>query len=152
MKNWNIWFFIGLLVIIYFGESALEKLTQATASNKDKIEMMRGELSAIAKRLDTNDKDRINFYKVQKNQDVWSGTACINCHNSIQNALPINKISIAQAMEIVRNGNENTKKGGMPTYTSRATRDKNSITDADLKVRLDALYTKELLDYAKEVP
>ncbi|STP08614.1 Uncharacterised protein [Helicobacter cinaedi] len=38
----------------------------------------------------------------------------------------------------------------MPNYTARATRDKNSITDSELKVRLDALYTQELLQYAKD--
>lgn len=149
MKNWNLWFLVAVLAIIYFGKGMVEDIVAQTARNKDELMALRGEVNAISKALNANEKDRITFYKLQKNIEVWQGTACLQCHGTIENALPISKITKAEAIEIVRNGTERSKAAGMPLYAARGTRDRNSITDSELKVRFDALYTKELLDYAK---
>ncbi len=150
MKNWNLWYFVGLLLILYVGNGMVDELKSGQKRLEDKMLQFQAKAEAITTRLNANEKESADFYKLQKNQDVWQGTACINCHNTLATALPIYKRTIPEAIEIVRNGNENSKAGGMPTYTSRATRDKNSITDSELKVRLDALYTQELLQYAKD--
>ncbi|ETD27321.1 hypothetical protein [Helicobacter canis] len=149
MKNWNIWFLVGILAVIYFGNSMIESINNAINKNTDTLMKLRAEAQAIGTQLQSDEKEKALFYKLQKNQDVWSGTGCAQCHSTLENSLPIRKISVSEAIQIVRNGNERTRAAGMPTYTARASRDKNSITDADLKVRLDALYTKEFLDYAE---
>lgn len=149
MKNWNLWFLVGILAVIYFGNSMIESINAAINKNTDTLMKLRAEAQAIGTQLQSDEKEKALFYKLQKNQDVWSGTGCAQCHSTLDNALPLRKISVSEAIQIVRNGNERTRAAGMPTYTARASRDKNSITDADLKVRLDALYTKEFLDYAE---
>lgn len=150
MKNWNLWYFVSILCLIYFGNSMIKSIKEADSKVADQVTMLRAEAQAIATKLNADEKEKDMFYKLQKNQDIWSGTGCIQCHNTIEMALPIRKISIAEAMQVVRMGNERSIAGGMPQYVARATRDRNSITDADLKVRLDAIYIKEFLDYAKE--
>ena len=150
MKNWNLWYLVAILSVLYFGNSMIEKVKEADKKVADQVMLLRAETQAISTKLSTDEKEKSMFYKLQKNQDVWNGTGCATCHNTIQMALPIRKISVSEAINIVRNGNETSIAGGMPTYAARATRDKNSITDADLKVRLDALYIKEFLDYTKE--
>lgn len=149
MKNWNIWYLAGILAVIYFGNSMIESVNAAINKNTDTLMKLRAESQAIGTQLQSDEKEKALFYKLQKNQDVWAGTGCAQCHSTLESALPMRKISVSEAMQIVRNGNERTKAAGMPTYTARASRDKNSITDADLKVRLDTLYTKEFLDYAQ---
>lgn len=149
MKNWNIWFLAGILAVLYFGNSIFENIKESVEKNTDTLMKLRAEAQAIGTQLQADEKEKALFYKLQKNQDVWAGTGCAQCHSTLENALPLRKISVSEAIQIVRNGNERTRAAGMPTYTARASRDKNSITDADLKVRLDALYTKEFLDYAE---
>lgn len=149
MKNWNIWYLAGILAVLYFGNSIFENIKESVEKNTDTLMKLRAEAQAIGTQLQSDEKEKVLFYKLQKNQDVWAGTGCAQCHNTLENALPLRKISVSEAIQIVRNGNERTRAAGMPTYTARASRDKNSITDADLKVRLDALYTKEFLDYAE---
>lgn len=149
MKNWNIWYLAGILSVLYFGNSIFENLKESVEKNTDTLMKLRAEAQAIGTQLQSDEKEKALFYKLQKNQDVWSGTGCAQCHSTLENSLPIRKISVSEAIQIVRNGNERTRAAGMPTYTARASRDKNSITDADLKVRLDALYTKEFIDYAE---
>lgn len=149
MKNWNLWYLAGILAVLYFGNSMIQDVKGANAKVADQVMLLRAEAQAISSRINTDEKEKALFYKLQKNQDVWSGTGCAQCHSTMELALPIRKISVSEAIQIVRNGNERTRAGGMPTYTARASRDKNSITDADLKVRLDTLYTKEFLDYAE---
>ncbi|KAA8711149.1 hypothetical protein [Helicobacter canis] len=150
MKNWNIWYLAGILAVIYFGNSMIESVNAAINKNTDTLMKLRAEAQAIGTQLQSDEKEKALFYKLQKNQDVWAGTGCAQCHSTLDNALPLRKISVSEAIQIVRNGNERTRAGGMPTYAARASRDKNSITDADLKVRLDTLYTKEFfLDYAQ---
>lgn len=149
MKNWNIWYLAGILAVLYFGNSIFENLKESVEKNTDTLMKLRAEAQAIGTQLQSDEKEKALFYKLQKNQDVWAGTGCAQCHSTLENSLPIRKISVSEAIQIVRNGNERTRAAGMPTYTARASRDKNSITDADLKVRLDALYTKEFLDYAE---
>ena len=149
MKNWNLLFFLSVCAILYFGNGEVKDIIASMSKNKDEITLMRGELKAISQALNASEKDKMTFYKLQKNNEVWQGTACASCHNTIEMALPINKRSVAEAIEIVRNGTQRSREGGMPLYTPRATRDRNSITDSELKVRFDALYTKELLEYAK---
>ena len=149
MKNWNIWYLAGILAVLYFGNSIFENLKESVEKNTDTLMKLRAEAQAIGTQLQSDEKEKALFYKLQKNQDVWAGTGCAQCHSTLENSLPIRKISVSEATQIVRNGNERTRAAGMPTYTARASRDKNSITDADLKVRLDALYTKEFLDYAE---
>lgn len=149
MKNWNLWYLAGILAVLYFGSSMIEELKRVQEKTTDQLMKLRAEAEGIGRKLQTDEQEKTNFYKLQKNQDIWAGTGCAQCHNTLATALPIRKISIASAIEIVRNGTPETRAAGMPLYTPRATRDKNSITDADLKVRLDALYVKEFLDYAK---
>ena len=150
MKNWNIWYLAAILSVLYFGNSMIQGIKESDEKVADQVMHLRAEAQAISTKLSTDEKEKAMFYKLQKNQDVWNGTGCATCHNTIQMALPIRKISVSEAINIVRNGNKTSIAGGMPTYAARATRDRNSITDADLKVRLDALYIKEFLDYAKE--
>lgn len=149
MKNWNLWYLAGILAVLYFGNSIFENIKESVEKNTDTLMKLRAEAQAIGTQLQADEKEKALFYKLQKNQDVWAGTGCAQCHSTLENALPLRKISVSEAIQIVRNGNERTRAAGMPTYTARASRDKNSITDADLKVRLDALYTKEFLDYAE---
>lgn len=149
MKNWNIWYLAGILAVIYFGNSMIESVNAAINKNTDTLMKLRAEAQAIGTQLQSDEKEKALFYKLQKNQDVWAGTGCAQCHSTLESALPMRKISVSEAIQIVRNGNERTRAAGMPTYNARASRDKNSITDADLKVRLDTLYTKEFLDYAQ---
>lgn len=149
MKNWNIWYLAGILAVLYFGSGMFEKLKSAQEKTTDQLIKLRAEVAGIGVKLQSDEQEKANFYKLQKNQDIWEGTGCAQCHNTIATALPIHKISVARAIEIVRYGTPESRAAGMPIYTPRATRDKNSITDADLKVRLDALYVKEFLDYAK---
>lgn len=150
MKNWNIWFFLGLVLTLYLGSKMVDDLRAGQKRIEDKLLRFSAKAESITTRLNASQKESADFYKLQKNQDVWEGTACANCHNTLETALPIYKRTIPEAIEIVRFGNDKTKAGGMPTYSSRATRDRNSITDSELKVRLDALYTQELLQYAKD--
>lgn len=152
MKNWNVFFLAAVLLVIYFGNGMISELVESQKSLKDELLKNRADMNSIITKIGADEKEKMLFYKLQKNQDVWAGTACGACHTSIQNALPITKISVSEAMQIVREGNEHTLAAGMPKFSARATRDRNSITDADLKVRLDALYIKELLDFAKDKP
>lgn len=147
MKNWNIFFFAAILLVIYFGKGMIDDITVGQKEVKDEMLKNRADMVAIINKIGADEKERMLFYKLQKNQDVWQGTGCAQCHTNLKNALPMSKISISEAMQIVREGNEKTKAAGMPLYSNRLTRDRNSISDADLKVRLDALYIKELLDY-----
>lgn len=149
MTNWNLWYLAGILAVLYFGNSIFENVKESVDKNTEILMRLRAEAKAIGSQLQSDEKEKALFYKLQKNQDVWAGTGCAQCHTTLDNALPIRKITVSEAIQIVRNGNERTLSAGMPTYTARASRDKNSITDADLKVRLDALYTKEFLDYAE---
>lgn len=149
MKNWNIWYLAGIIAVIYFGMGMVDGIKLTIDKNTDVLMKLRAEAQAIGTQLQADEKEKSLFYKLQKNQDVWAGTGCVQCHATLENALPLRKISVSEAMQIVREGNEKTKLAGMPTYTARADRNRNSITDADLKVRLDALYTKEFLDHAK---
>lgn len=150
MKNWNIWFFFGLVLLLYLGSRMVEDLRFGQKRIEDKLLSFSARLESVATAMNASQKESADFYKLQKNQDVWEGTACINCHNTLNTALPIYKRTIPEAINIVRNGTQETKAGGMPTYSSRPTRDSNSITDSELKVRFDALYTQEFLQYAKE--
>lgn len=149
MKNWNLWFLAAIFAVLYVGDRFVEELKINQIKLADKMTENQATLQTLSQQMNINEAERLNFYKLQKNQDVWAGTGCLQCHNSLKTALPINRISVAEAMEIVREGTERTKNLGMPTYVARGTRDRNSITDADLKVRLDALYVKEFLDYAE---
>lgn len=150
MKNWNIWFFAAIIAVIYFGNSMIDGIKTNQNKIEDKLLLFSAKADAISVRLDAKEKEVADFYKLQKNQDTWQGTGCVQCHNTLSMSLPINKITIAEAIDVVRNGTEASRAGGMPQYSSRGTRDRHSITDSELKVRLDALYTKELLQYAKE--
>lgn len=147
MKNWNIYFLAAIILIIYFGNGMVSEIKEGQNVLKDEMFKNRADMGAIITKIGADEKEKALFYKLQKNQDVWQGTGCAQCHSSLQLALPITKITIAEAMQIVREGNKRTRAGGMPTYAARGTRDRNSMTDADLKVRLDALYVKELLDF-----
>lgn len=108
------------------------------------------EFKAISTKINVDETDKINFLKLQKNLEVWKETACIQCHNTQELALPINKITMTEAISIVRNGNDRTRAGGMPTFNSRNTRGKGSITDSELQTRFQHLYTKDFLAVANE--
>lgn len=121
----------------------LNSLTRAAMNNS-------AEFKAIATKINADENEKIDFLKLQKNLEVWKETACIQCHNTQELALPINKITITEAISIVRNGNERTRAGGMPTYNNRNTRGKESITDSELQTRMQHLYTKDFLSAVNE--
>lgn len=144
---WIILVIMSLNIYIIFSIKevglGLNSLTSVAMSNS-------AEFKAISTKINIDENDKINFLKLQKNLDVWKETACIQCHNTQELALPINKITITEAISIVRNGNERTRAGGMPTYNNRNTRGKESITDSELQTRMQHLYTKDFLSVANE--
>lgn len=108
------------------------------------------EFKAIASKIGSDENEKLQYLKLQANQNVWRETACIQCHNTTALALPINKITINEAIDIVRKGTEKSLAGGMPTYSARNTRGRDSITDSELQMRFQHLYTKEFLSVANE--
>ncbi|TLD97677.1 hypothetical protein LS71_002750 [Helicobacter jaachi] len=150
MKSWLMYAFFALA--LYFFYNMFERTNHKIEKTQDELRQIMANTSVIIEKVNADSKEASMLYKMQKNNDVWQGTACAYCHNSIETALPIYKRSVSEAILIVRLGTPHTQNKGMPLFSPRATRDKNSITDSELKVRLDSLYTKELLDSAKELP
>ncbi|WP_158654681.1 hypothetical protein [Helicobacter equorum] len=101
--------------------------------------------TTIAKRLDVRDSDRLFELKLAKNTEVLGDISCGQCHNASDTALPISKISVNEAISIVRFGNEKSIQGGMPIYKSFNNGKDPFISDSGLKKRLEVLYTDELL-------
>lgn len=151
MSSFNFWFFLAVCLICYFTFNSIEKLENLHAKTGESILRVETEITAIGKKLEIDKQEKLLDFKVKKNIQVFNGTSCVQCHNDRVLSLPINKISLEEAMLIVRNGNEVTKAKGMPTYLNRPTRDRYSITDPDLKVRLEQLYTTEFLEYSKKI-
>ncbi|NDJ26344.1 hypothetical protein GW575_00030 [Campylobacter sp. MIT 19-121] len=136
---------VFLIAVYVIFKGFVDEYVKINADLKDKIDIMFAETRALSVKMNLDEREKINFLKLSKNNEVFKGTGCIQCHNTIATALPIRKISVSEAMNIVRTGSKRSLEGGMPLYLARATRDKQSITDADLKVRLDVLYTEEFL-------
>lgn len=146
MKNWNIWFFLAIIAVLYYNNIQTDKLVSNYESVKS-ISLESIALSrAIGDKIQYDKKQESLYYKLEKNRKVLDGTGCVNCHARPELALPLHRISVSDAMAIVRKGNERSIAGGMPFYSDRATRDRNSITDADLRVRLDILYSREMIE------
>lgn len=142
MKN-NILVLILVSVFFYFSVSGLRQDLKVIYDNQ--ITLIASN-EAVFKKINADDKERVSLLKLQKNLEVWNGTGCIECHNTIKLALPLRKQSVSEAIRIVREGTEASKKGGMPQYLSKNTRGRDSITDSELKVRFDLLYTKEFFE------
>lgn len=121
-----------ILLILYFGNIMVDNLIQEKAILEDKILRYGAKIENIALKLNIIEKENIDFYKVQKNKDVFKNTSCLECHSSIDTALPIFKISIDEAIDIVRMA-------------------MSSFSTDGLRKRLNLLYTDELLEYAKEL-
>lgn len=106
-------------------------------------------IESIFAKISADEDVKFKFLKLQKNLNVWQGTSCINCHNTAELALPITKISIIEAINIVRHGNTRTIAQGMPIYHARPTKGGENISDNELQTKLQSLYTKEFLDRAE---
>lgn len=145
--TWIILVVIGLSLYNILLTDSLKKqidnLIHVTQNNQ-------AEFKAIATKIGSDEDEKIRYLKLQANQNVWRETACIQCHNTTELALPINKITINEAIAIVREGNERSLAGGMPKYSARNTRGRDSITDSELQMRFQHLYTKEFLSVANE--
>lgn len=135
---------------MYMGMSDLKESNLVIEFIKEQIKEINTSNIAIAKRLDVRDIDRLYELKLAKNLEVLGDISCGECHNASDTALPISKITLNEAIAIVRFGNEKTLKGGMPTYKSFNNGKDPFIADSGLKRRLEVLYTDDFLKTAKQ--
>ena len=140
----NIIYTLSFILIIY----CTYNLNLLQIENKERINIVDGRLAAIMNKLNIAEKDRILFSKLEKNQEVWKGTPCIECHITTKTALPIYKRTAEQALNIIRNGSLNTESKGMPVYKYINNKD---LSDLQLLQKLNELYTTENLQYAKDL-
>lgn len=117
---------------------------------KEQIKEINTSNIAIAKRLDVRDIDRLYELKLAKNLEVLGDISCGECHNASDTALSISKITLNEAIAIVRFGNAKTLQGGMPIYKSFNNGKDPFIADSGLKRRLEVLYTDDFLKTAKQ--
>ena len=136
-------------ILFYFIQSSISEEIKEIKAIKQDISYIKVEQKALNGRLDVKELDKLNELKIAKNEEVLGDISCGSCHNSSDTALPIYKISMQEAISIVRFGNERTKAAGMPIYKSFNNGKDNFIADSGLKNRLGALYTDELLKTAK---
>lgn len=141
---------VCLLLVFYFSFKDITKdIQEKVTLVKEQIKDINSTNTAIAKRLDVRDFDRLFELKLAKNAEVLGDISCGECHNASDTALPISKMSVNEAISIVRFGNEKSIQGGMPIYKSFNNGKDPFISDSGLKKRLESLYTDELLKTAK---
>lgn len=141
---------VCLLLVFYFSFKDITKdIQEKVTLVKEQIKDINSTNIAIAKRLDVRDFDRLFELKLAKNAEVLGDISCGECHNASDTALPISKMSVNEAISIVRFGNEKSIQGGMPIYKSFNNGKDPFISDSGLKKRLESLYTDELLKTAK---
>lgn len=145
---------VGLmLVVLYLVHQDLQQIKDTQVKQLSINENQAVNFQTISKRLDVTEMDRLQEVKLLKNKETLGDLSCGKCHNGDRNALPLTRISIEEAYDIVRNGNENTRNKGMPLYTNINTGKQNKpvISDSVLRSSLEKLYTPELLRTAKDV-
>lgn len=135
-------------LLFYFIQSDISAQGKDIAMIKTEISYIKVDQKALSNRLDVKELDRLYELKLSKNAEVLGDISCGQCHNSSDTALPIRKISMAEAISIVRFGSERSKAGGMPIYKSFNNGKDAFISDSGLKNRLESLYTDELLKTA----
>lgn len=142
-------FAIAILVfMIYQITSDLSRISNAFDNLKTLQKTNAIELNLIAQRLDVRDRERKELEKISKNQELLGDISCGACHNNAL-SLPIRNISLSEAIEIVRVGNERSIAGGMPRYKNINTgRDEAYISDSGLRNRLKDLYIDDFLKIA----
>lgn len=140
---------IGVIVFFVYGISKdLSNLSSAFDNLKSIQKTNAIELNLIAQKLDVRDRERKELEKIAKNQELLGDISCGSCHNN-NLALPIRNISLTEAIEIVRVGNERSIAGGMPRYKNINTgRDEAFISDSGLRNRLKDLYIEDFLKIA----
>ena len=145
MEKASIVVFIVCIGFFYFIKSDVAEVKQDIITINNAIGYVKIEQSAISKRLDVRELDKLYELKLSKNAEVLGDISCGKCHNSSDTALPIRKISVSEAINIVRFGSEKSQAGGMPIYKSFNNGKDAFISDSGLKQRLENLYTDDLL-------
>lgn len=139
---------IAILGVLYLIFSDIVELKNSINVIKEQAKEINAAQSSLNKRLDVREIDKLYELKLAKNLEVLGDISCGECHNASDMALPIRKITLNEAIAIVRFGNERTNKLGMPTYKSYNNGKDPFIADSGLKKRLEILYTDELLKTA----
>lgn len=123
----------------------LDSITDRIRENSAALEVAKNKFEIREKEISIEKRNKLN-------QEVWSETGCLRCHNYEQNQLPIYNRNIDDAIKIVRVGTPHTISEGMPTYSKTNSRNSTSITDTELRFRLQNLYTPEFIKLAKDLP
>lgn len=154
MKLWNWGVAIGIAVVVFLLYQNIESDKERNKEIRDIFQQIKSDISAIGQKIKIDEKEKVLSYKLQKNIELWQGTLCVQCHNTSQMALPITKLTSYEAIDVVRKGNPRSIAGGMPKFNPRPTRngDDLAISDNDLLIRFNILYTDEFLQYAREAP
>ena len=151
MKN-NAFFLIFLALVSIFFYRSIDSVRGDLRGIFEKQNEIYASVNAIFTKINADENERLSALKLQRNLEVWQGTGCIECHNTLALALPMRKQTISEAINIVRVGTNKSLEGGMPLYNARNTRGRDSITDSELRVRFELLYTKEFLAGVESTP
>lgn len=135
-------------VVFWFIKSDIDELLSRFKYTNMQVETIKAYQQALNTRLDVKELDTLYELKLLRNKEMLGDTSCGECHNSSDTALPIRKISLNEAINVVRFGNERSTAMGMPIYKSFNNGKDPFITDSGLKTRLEQLYTDELLKTA----
>lgn len=151
-SNLNFWLAVVFFVAIYFGNNKIQEIENSLNKNTQTLIDLKAGAELLLNKQQIAEADRVALYKVRRNQEVWKGTACAQCHTSAKTALPIYNRSIPELIEIIRNGTDASKAGGMPLYSNKADRKKFSITDSEIQVRLELLMSEDILKHTPKPP
>lgn len=141
----------GALAAVIFWDiiSSISALKVLVARNQENLEKQGVELKAISDKLNVSEQERLYALKAKRNMQAFSDISCGKCHNQTDTLLPLRDISLNEAINIVRFGNERSIAGGMPHYKSfNDGKSESYISDSGLKTRLEQIYTQELLKIA----
>lgn len=148
-SNGSFYIIIGALgIALFFIFSDIGEMRKTMVANSNALVSQTIEIKAIAGRLDVTDRDRLYEVRAKRNQEVLGDISCGKCHNAETYPLPIRNITIREAIEIVRKGNDRSIEGGMPLYSAINNGRGAHITDSGLQMRLEKLYTQELIKIA----
>lgn len=151
--NKNLW--IAIIIIIaslYLTYSDNKRLDKKIDIITERMKENTAILEISKNRFEIKEKEILLEKRNRLNQEVWSETGCIRCHNIDKNQLPVYNRSVDEAIRIVRYGTPHTVNEGMPLYSKSNARNSTSITDTELKFRLQNLYIPEYMKLAKELP